>query len=94
MIAELEDPYILIHEAKLTGLRRCRHCWKPSSSGRPLRPRRGCRRRSARDAGRQPPAWRLEGRAVKAPGFGDRRKAMLQDIAVLTVVKLFLKISG
>ncbi len=29
--------------------------------------------------------------AVKAPGFGDRRKAMLQDIAILTKAKLLLK---
>jgi chaperonin GroEL len=42
MVAELEDPYILIHEKKLSSLQ------------------------------------------VKAPGFGDRRKAMLEDIAILT----------
>ena len=29
--------------------------------------------------------------AVKAPGFGDRRKAMLEDIAILTGERLFLK---
>lgn len=29
--------------------------------------------------------------AVKAPGYGDRRKEMLQDIAILTMVRLFLK---
>ena len=47
--------------------------------------RRGRRERSARDAGRQPaPKGFLEVCAVKAPGFGDRRKAMMEDIAVLT----------
>jgi len=35
-------------------------------------------------AGRQPSPRRPEGRGRQAPGFGDRRKAMLQDIAVLT----------
>ena len=46
--------------------------------------RRGRRRRSAGDAGRQQAARHAPGAAVKAPGFGDRRKAMLEDIAILT----------
>ena len=46
--------------------------------------RRGRRRRGAGHADRQPYPRRLKGCAVKAPGFGDRRKAMLQDIAILT----------
>jgi chaperonin GroEL len=50
----------------------------------PAHHRRGHRRRSARHARRQQAPRHAEGRAVKAPGFGDRRKAMLQDIAVLT----------
>jgi chaperonin GroEL len=29
-------------------------------------------------------SWSFENRCVKAPGFGDRRKAMLEDIAILT----------
>jgi chaperonin GroEL len=40
--------------------------------------------RGAGDAGHQQAPRHAAGRAVKAPGFGDRRKAMLQDIAVLT----------
>jgi hypothetical protein len=46
--------------------------------------RRGRRGRGARDARRQPPARFVPVLRVKAPGFGDRRKAMLEDIAVLT----------
>ena len=46
--------------------------------------RGGRRRRSACDAGGEQAARHAAVRAVKAPGFGDRRKAMLEDIATLT----------
>ena len=46
--------------------------------------RRGRRRRSPGNPAGQQAARHLHLRCVKAPGFGDRRKAMLQDIAILT----------
>ena len=46
--------------------------------------RRGRRGRGAGDAGRQQARGIFNGVAVKAPGYGDRRKAMLEDIAILT----------
>jgi len=42
------------------------------------------RRRSPRHPRREPSAWWSEVAAVKAPGFGDRRRPCLQDIAILT----------
>jgi chaperonin GroEL len=86
MAAVLEDALILITDRKIGQHQGHGAAARADRAIRPAGPGGGGGRRGrgAGDDGGQPAARRAPGCAVKAPGFGDRRKAMLQDIAVLT----------
>ncbi len=85
-VADLDDPFILLFDKKISNVRDLLPVLEgvAKAGEPPLDHRRGCRRRALATLVVNTIRGIVKVCAVKAPGFGDRRKAMLEDMAILT----------